>query len=295
MTTNETTIQRSVKDYRGEVKPTWCPGCGDYAVLSALFKAFVTLNLDPKDVVLVSGIGCSGRLPEFVNAYGLHGVHGRALPTAMGVKMANPELTVIAVGGDGDGFAIGGGHVPHMVRRNVDITYIVMDNEVYGLTKGQPSPTTPAGMAAVSQSNSLFKMAPWGVVETPLNIMAMVLTYGATFAARGFSGKPNDLTDLYVRALTHRGFSFVQAMSPCVTFYDTYGQWKEIVAPLPEDHDPARRMDAIHLAITEDVFHTGLFYQEQRPTLDDLHREIRERTRAASWEEGMRAIIERYA
>lgn len=133
-------VQRTIKDYRSEVKPTWCPGCGDFGVLSALQRAFAARNLAPKDIVVVSGIGCSGRLPEFVNAYGLHVVHGRALPTALGVKTANPELTVVAVGGDGDGFAIGGGHVPHAVRRNVDITYIVMDNQVYGLTKGQPSP-----------------------------------------------------------------------------------------------------------------------------------------------------------
>ncbi|MDP6053158.1 MAG: thiamine pyrophosphate-dependent enzyme, partial [Candidatus Latescibacteria bacterium] len=146
--TPKETVKRTLKDYRSEVKPTWCPGCGDFGVLSALQRTLAERNLDPKDIVIVSGIGCSGRLPEFVNAYGLHVVHGRALPTAQGVKAANPDLTVIAVGGDGDGFAIGGGHVPHAVRRNQDITYVLMDNQVYGLTKGQPSPTTPTGMAA---------------------------------------------------------------------------------------------------------------------------------------------------
>jgi 2-oxoglutarate ferredoxin oxidoreductase subunit beta len=237
MTSETLEIKRTAKDYRSEVKPTWCPGCGDFAVLNALYKALAVKNVDPKDVVEVSGIGCSGRLPEFVSSYGLHVVHGRALPTAMGVKAANPDLTVIAVGGDGDGFAIGGGHVPHAIRRNVDITYIIMDNEVYGLTKGQPSPTTPPGMLAVSKASSMLKMAPQGVIETPLNIMAMVLTYGATFAARGFSGKPNDLADLYVRAMDHNGFSFIQALSPCVTFYDTYGDWKTMIEPLPDDWD----------------------------------------------------------
>jgi len=295
MTTESMQIQRTVKDYRSEVKPTWCPGCGDFAVLNALYKAFATMQLDPKDVVVVSGIGCSGRLPEFVSTYGLHVVHGRALPTAMGVKLANPDLTVIAVGGDGDGFAIGGGHVPHMVRRNVDITYIVMDNEVYGLTKGQPSPTTPAGMTAVAQSSSMPKMAPWGVVETPLNIMAMVLTYGASFAARGFSGKPNDLTELYVKALNHKGFSFIQAMSPCVTFYDTYGQWKEIVAPMPEGYDHRQRIDAIHLALTEQTYHTGVFYEDDRATLHDLQAAIQAQTKVADWDSGMKGIIESYS
>lgn len=288
-------IQRSVKDYRSEVKPTWCPGCGDFAVLNALYKAMSTKNLDPKDVVIVSGIGCSGRLPEFVSTYGLHVVHGRALPTAMGVKTANPDLTVIAVGGDGDGFAIGGGHVPHTVRRNVDITYIVMDNEVYGLTKGQPSPTTPHGMAAVAHSSSMPKMAPWGVVETPLNIMAMVLTYGAAFAARGFSGKPNDLSDLLVKAIDHKGFSFVQAMSPCVTFYDTYSDWKGLVQPMPEGHDPADRFAAIQLALTEQEFHVGVFVDIPRPTLRDLHVEIQEKQRHANRAEGLESVLNAFA
>lgn len=262
--------QWKVTDYRSENRPTWCPGCGDFGVLSALYKAFAQKGLDPKDIVIVSGIGCSGRLPEFVSAYGLHGVHGRALPIAQGIKLANPHLTVVAVGGDGDGFAIGGGHVPHAVRRNIDITYIVMDNEIYGLTKGQPSPTTPAGMTAVSQSTSMVKMAPYGVLETPLNMMGMVLTYGASFAARGFSGQPNHLVDLYTRALDHKGFSFIQAMSPCVTFYDTYENWKSLVQPLPEGWDASDRARAIQLAMTEEMFHLGVFHQSQRPTYGDL-------------------------
>ena len=133
---------RDPKDYKSDLKPIWCPGCGDFGVLAATYRAFAELDLDPDNTVVVSGIGCSSRFPGFVTTYGYHCVHGRALPTAMGVKMANPELEVIAVGGDGDGFAIGGGHFPHAARRNVDITYIVMDNEIYGLTKGQVSPTS---------------------------------------------------------------------------------------------------------------------------------------------------------
>jgi 2-oxoglutarate ferredoxin oxidoreductase subunit beta len=266
-------------DYRSENRPTWCPGCGDFGVLSALYKAFAIKGLDPKDVVVVSGIGCSGRLPEFVNAYGLHGVHGRALPIAQGIKLANPNLTVVVVGGDGDGFAIGGGHVPHAVRRNVDITYIVMDNEIYGLTKGQPSPTTPTGMTAVSQSSSMGKMAPYGVLETPLNMLGMVLCYGAAFAARGFSGQPNQLTDLYVKALDHKGFSFIQALSPCVTFFDTYKAWKDLVAPLPEDYDPSDRAAALQLAMTEDRFHLGVFHHAPRPTFEERVGSVREQAR----------------
>jgi 2-oxoglutarate ferredoxin oxidoreductase subunit beta len=271
--------KRVAKDYHSENRPTWCPGCGDFGVLSALYKAFAMKGLDPKDVVIVSGIGCSGRLPEFVNAYGLHGVHGRALPIAQGIKLANPKLTVVVVGGDGDGFAIGGGHVPHAVRRNIDITYIVMDNEIYGLTKGQPSPTTPAGMLAVSSSSSMGKMAPYGVLETPLNMMGMVLCYGASFAARGFSGQPNQLAELYVKAIEHKGFSFIQALSPCVTFYDTYADWKAAVTPMPETHDVTNQAAALNLAMTEDRFHLGVFYQQERPTFESSVGAVREKAR----------------
>ncbi|NLC56777.1 MAG: 2-oxoacid:ferredoxin oxidoreductase subunit beta [Armatimonadetes bacterium] len=260
---------RKAADYRSETKPTWCPGCGDFGVLSAMYKAFAQLNLDPKQIVVVSGIGCSGRLPEFVGGYGFHGVHGRVLPTAMGVKLANPELTVVAVGGDGDGFAIGGGHVPHAARRNVDITYLVMDNQIYSLTKGQPSPTTPPGMAAVRVSPSMSKMAPAGVHELPINPLAMVLAYGGSFVARAFSSQPNQLVELLVLALQHRGFAFIQAISPCVTFYDSYDRWKEDVAPLPAGWDPSSRVRALDLALAEEKRHLGLWYREERPAYDE--------------------------
>jgi 2-oxoglutarate ferredoxin oxidoreductase subunit beta len=270
------TVKRTLKDYRSEVKPTWCPGCGDFGVLSALQRALAKRNLDPKDIVIVSGIGCSGRLPEFVNAYGLHVVHGRALPTAQGVKAANPDLTVIAVGGDGDGFAIGGGHVPHAVRRNQDITYVLMDNQVYGLTKGQPSPTTPTGMAALQRSSSMPKMAPYeGVLEGQLNMLAMILVYGCTFVARTFSSQATEMSKLIGQGLDHHGFSFIHAMSPCPTFYNTYDPWKESFVPLPEDWDGTDRIKAIDLTMeeaNEGMFHSGIFYQEQRPTyMDKVH------------------------
>ena len=274
--TSKETVKRTLKDYRSEVKPTWCPGCGDFGVLSALQRTLAERNLDPKDIVIVSGIGCSGRLPEFVNAYGLHVVHGRALPTAQGVKAANPDLTVIAVGGDGDGFAIGGGHVPHAVRRNQDITYVLMDNQVYGLTKGQPSPTTPTGMAALQRSSSMPKMAPYeGVLEGQLNMLAMILVYGCTFVARTFSSQATEMSKLIGQGLDHHGFSFIHAMSPCPTFYNTYDPWKESFVPLPEDWDATDRIKAIDLTMeeaNEGMFHSGIFYQEQRPTyMDKVH------------------------
>jgi 2-oxoglutarate ferredoxin oxidoreductase subunit beta len=245
-----------VKDLKSDVKPIWCPGCGDFGVLNSLLKALTELKLDPAHVAIASGIGCSGRFPAFVNAYGFHGVHGRVLPLATGIKLANPELTVFAVGGDGDAFSIGAGHLPHAVRRNVDITYVVMDNEIYGLTKGQPSPTSPMGMER--------KASPYGTYDIPLNPIAMVLSYGATFAARGFSSQPRDLTELIKRGVQHPGFSFIQVISPCVTFYDTYARFKDITVPIPEEHDPADRGAAMNLAMQTEVQHLGVFYQEER-------------------------------
>lgn len=270
--------KRTLKDYRSEVKPTWCPGCGDFGVLAALQRALAERNLDPRDVVIVSGIGCSGRLPEFVNAYGLHVVHGRALPAAQGVKAANPDLTVIAVGGDGDGFAIGGGHVPHAVRRNQDITYIVMDNQVYGLTKGQPSPSTPTGMQALRRSVSMPKMAPYeGVLEGQLNILAMVIVYGCSFVARTFSSQATEMAKTIGRGLDHPGFAFVHAMSPCPTFYNTYDPWKESFMPLPDDWDTGDRIKAIDMAMEEvgdGVFHSGVFFQDVYRTYTDKLQDV---------------------
>jgi 2-oxoglutarate ferredoxin oxidoreductase subunit beta len=242
-----------VKDLKSDVKPIWCPGCGDYGVYNALLKVVADLKLDPAHVAIASGIGCSGRFPAFVNAYGFHGVHGRVLPLATGIKLANPELTVFAVGGDGDAFSIGAGHLPHAARRNVDITYVVMDNEIYGLTKGQPSPTSPLGMEK--------KASPYGTYDIPLNPIAMVLSYGATFVARGFSSQPRELVELIKRGVQHPGFSFIQVMSPCVTFFDTYAHFKEITAPISESHDTTDRLAAMKLALETHVQHLGVFYE----------------------------------
>jgi len=247
-----------VKDLKSDVKPIWCPGCGDFGVLNSVLKALTDLKLDPSHVAIASGIGCSGRFPAFVNSYGFHGVHGRVLPLATGIKAANPDLTVFAVGGDGDAFSIGAGHLPHAARRNVDITYIVMDNEIYGLTKGQPSPTSPVGMEK--------KASPYGTYDIPLNPVAMVLSFGATFVARGFSSQPRELTELIKAGVQHPGFAFLQVISPCVTFYDTYARFKETTAPIPEDHNPTDRMAALKLAMATDVQYLGVFYQEEQMT-----------------------------
>ncbi len=244
----------TANDYKSTVKPIWCPGCGDYAVLNALLRAFAQLQLDPARTVVASGIGCSSRFPAFVKTYGIHGVHGRPLPLATGIKLANPELTVVAVGGDGDGFSIGGGHFPHAARRNIELTYIVMDNNIYGMTKGQPSPTSPEELKT--------KASPYGTLEEPLNPILMALAYDATFVARTFSGQLKEMIDLFVQALQHPGFAFIQVLSPCVTFNNTYDLYRNIVRPLPAEHDPGDKLSAMKLALETGVQYTGLFYRD---------------------------------
>lgn len=266
----------TVKDLKSDVKPIWCPGCGDFGVLSSVMKVIVDKRLDPSSVAVISGIGCSGRFPAFLNAYGFHGVHGRALPIATGLKAARPDLMVMVVGGDGDAFSIGGGHLSHAARRNINITYIVMDNEIYGLTKGQPSATSPASILELSTSGDskgnrkgMIGLLDTHQTEEPLNPLAMVLSYNASFVARAFSGRPKEMTDLIHRGLEHPGFSFVQVMSPCVTFYNTYSHYRDWVTDLPEEHDPGDKMSALALALDTSRFYTGVFYQEHRPTFDE--------------------------
>jgi 2-oxoglutarate/2-oxoacid ferredoxin oxidoreductase subunit beta len=264
------------KDYKSAVKPTWCPGCGDFGVLASLYQAMAQLELDPANTLVVSGIGCSSRLPFFVQTYGL----------ATGAKIANPELTVIAVGGDGDGFSIGGGHLAHAVRRNPDITYVVMDNEVYGLTKGQTSPTSPLGFKT--------KTTPFGSSDAPINPMAWVLASGVSFAARGFSGNPKHLAGLIVDAIQHPGFAFVQTMSPCPTFYNTFDLWRGRIEDLPDDHDPRDRMQALAQAFRDDAIPLGLFYKELRPTLDRHTRVAHHPLKGSALEFDVEALLESY-
>jgi 2-oxoglutarate ferredoxin oxidoreductase subunit beta len=266
----------TVKDLKSEVKPIWCPGCGDFGVLSSVMKVIVDKQLDPSSVAVISGIGCSGRFPAFLNAYGFHGVHGRALPIATGLKAARPDLTVMVVGGDGDAFSIGGGHLSHAARRNINITYVVMDNEIYGLTKGQPSATSPAGILELSTSGErkgnrkgMIGLLDTHQTEEALNPLALVLAYNTSFVARAFSGRPQEMTDLIRQGVEHRGFSFIQVMSPCVTFYNTYSHYRETVTDLPEGHNPSDKLAALALALDTSRFYTGLFYQEQRATFDE--------------------------
>lgn len=252
---------KSIADVKSNVAPVWCPGCGDFGVLSAIYRAIVELDLDLKKTVIVSGIGCSGRLPIFTKCFGFHGVHGRVLPTATGVKLANPELNVIAVGGDGDGLAIGGGHFPHAARRNVNITYIMMDNNIYGLTKGQGSPTTAPG--------SSIKTMPYGVLEENLNPVALALAYDVSFVARAFAGAIDQMTQLFIDAMQHKGFSFVHALSPCTAFNDTYKFYRGRIKNIPEDYDASNKRSALDLWQVLGTVYLGTFYKTEREILSD--------------------------
>ena len=261
--------------YKGKIHPDWCPGCGDFSVLSALQTALFELGLKPHQVLVVSGIGCSSNLPGFINAYGMHTLHGRSLAVATGAKLGNHELKVICTGGDGDGYGIGGNHFVHTMRRNVDLTYIVMDNQIYGLTTGQVSPTSVKGMKT--------KTTPHGSVENPINPIPMAIVGGATYVARAFSGKQKHLVEILKGAIQHRGFALVDVFSPCVTYNkDNTYQWFNPRVKILEDqgHDPANFNKAIERGYQwGDEIPIGLFWkrtdlpslEEQEPVLQDGH------------------------
>lgn len=246
-------------DYKSDVKPVWCPGCGDYHVLLSVTKAFAALQLASKDVAVISGIGCSSRIPAYLDCYGFHGVHGRALPLGTGLKVARPDLTVLVAGGDGDGFSIGGNHFLHACRRNIDLTYLVMNNRVYGMTKGQPSPTTEPDWDSA--------LSPGGTGLSPFHPLVIALASGANFVARAFSGDIKGTTTMLMEAIQHPGFSFVEVLSPCVTFRPDQRNWKHAVHPAPVEatDDPAR---AARRIMTDDGFNIGVLYRGRRDAYD---------------------------
>jgi 2-oxoglutarate ferredoxin oxidoreductase subunit beta len=247
------------KDFRNQIKPNWCPGCGDFSVQAAIQRAAANVGLEPDELAVISGIGCSGRISGYINAYGLHGIHGRSLPIAQGVKMANRELTVIASGGDGDGFAIGLGHTIHAIRRNLDITYIVMDNQIYGLTKGQTSPRSAEGFKT--------KSTPEGSIESSLSPLEMAMAAGATFVAQSFSSNLKQLTELIEAGINHKGFSLINVFSPCVTFnkINTYDWFKENIVNTDdiENYDPSNRVMAMTSLMETNSMLCGLIYQNK--------------------------------
>ena len=252
----------AAKDFRSSLKPIWCPGCGDYGVVTALYRALAAICRPPHEIAFVSGIGCSSRIPGYTTAYGFNTVHGRALPIAQGIKMANPELLVLVAGGDGDGFSIGGGHVPHAIRRNPDLTYIVMDNQIYGLTKGQVSPTSARGTKTPT--------SVYGSMEEPVNPLLYTLAYGAGFVAQGVPADMDGLTKILEAAIRYPGFSFVNIQSPCVSFGDPENQAKVQKAKMrkleAEGHDPSNRLRAMELAQDYGkTLYTGIFYRNPQP------------------------------
>jgi 2-oxoglutarate/2-oxoacid ferredoxin oxidoreductase subunit beta len=251
--------------YKSEIRPDWCPGCGDFGVLNSLTQAVANLEIDPKDLLVVSGIGCSSNLPGFIHAYGLHTLHGRAMAVATGARLANTDLTVVVTGGDGDGYGIGVGHFIHAMRRNLDITYIVMDNQIYGLTTGQASPT--------SMREFVTKSSPQGTKEDPINPIALAIVAGATYVARGFSGDPKHLTELIQNGIKHKGFALIDVFSPCVTWnkIDTYDYFRQNCYEFNDASYNPNDMAAALSKATEKgpKLPIGLFYETSKPTYEE--------------------------
>lgn len=279
----QTIINPTPKDYKSAVKPTWCPGCGDFGVLNATLRGLAGMKLAPDQTVVVSGIGCSSRFPHFMKTFGFHSVHGRALPVAQGLKMARPDLTVVAVGGDGDFFSIGAGHLIHAALRNIDITVVVMDNEIYGLTKGQTSPTSPHG--------HVTKSTPYGLLASQFNPIATALSLNVSFVARGYSAKPKDLAALIEQGIQHKGFAFIHALSPCPTFHHTFDAWDAAVTPISPEHDMHDHSQAMALALHTEKQFTGIFFREERDTMDQAAQKLAERAKPFNVEQ----YIQRFA
>ena len=250
-----------MKDFKPEVAPDWCAGCGDFGVLNALFQACAEIDLPPRELLVVSGIGCSSNLPGFIRSYGVHSLHGRALPFATGSKLANHAMTVIATGGDGDGYGIGLNHFIQAMRRNINVTYIVMNNEIYGLTTGQVSPTSETGMKT--------KTTPHGNLEGMLNPMALALASGCGYIARGFSGQPKHLMKLYVEGIRYPGFALIDVFSPCVTFnkHNSYDYFRKRVYKLEDaNHNTASFHEAMDKALEwGEKIPIGLLYRNPDP------------------------------
>lgn len=278
--------QRTAKDYRSNLKPIWCPGCGHYGTLSAVYQGLSVLDMNPSEVVVVSGIGCSGRLPGYLKTYGFHGVHGRALPLATGVKIANPKLTVLVTGGDGDGYSIGAEHIPHAARRNVDLTYIVMNNGVYSLTKGQHSPTS-----SLQLLSKPTRLAP---LEDTLNPIAFAIGCDISFVARAYSYARNELVDLITQAIQHKGFALIDVLSPCPTFnsVQTNDFYKQNIVPINPNHDVTDKLQAFALANETEKIPVGIFYKVRKPTLQERLEE--RRTQMSKAEVSMEKLFEEF-
>ena len=276
------------KDYKTDTPSFWCAGCGHYGVLTGLLRALSEIGVDPNHLVSISGIGCSSRLPYFVNSYKMHTLHGRAGPVATGVQLARPDLAVVVTGGDGDGFSIGGGHMPHLARKNINMTYILMDNHVYGLTKGQCSPTSRTEMRTTT--------TPYGGVEGPLDPVMYMLTYGASYVAQAFGSNAKLASQLIKDGMEHKGFAFINLLSQCPSFneLDTAIVFRNACDEVDAGHDVSNLDAAMHVVNTSKLagrIPTGLLYKTERPTLDQRMAELVERV-GGSKDYDLRKIID---
>lgn len=257
-------------DFNTRRRPTWCLGCGNFGIWNSVKKAFVKLSLKAHEILIIYGIGCSGNGVNFLKTYAFHSLHGRTLPIATGAKLSNHKLNVLIMGGDGDGVGIGGNHFIHTCRRNLNMTYILHDNRIYGLTTGQTAPTSDKGFKT--------KSTPGGVIEMPVNPVLLALSSGATFVARGFSGDTRQLTEILVKAIEHKGFSFIDVLQPCVTFnkINTYEWYRERVYKLEDlkDYDSSNIVEAFKKSIEDKKIPTGIFYQIERQTYEDSLKQI---------------------
>lgn len=254
--------------YNTKDENTWCPGCGNFSILDAIKLTMAELEYRPEDIVVVSGIGQAAKTPHYIRANGFNGLHGRALPPAQGIKMANKNLKVLVIGGDGDAYGEGGNHFLHGIRRNMDITQIVNDNQIYGLTKGQGSPTTAFGQKTSMQFE--------GVMQQPLNPLAIALSAGATFVGRAFSGHKESLTKVLKAAVQHKGYALVDILQPCVSFnkINTFKWYKDRMYMLEENYDPSDKAQAFMKALQfgDEGIPVGILYEEKgKPIFEDLH------------------------
>jgi 2-oxoglutarate/2-oxoacid ferredoxin oxidoreductase subunit beta len=257
----------TIKDFKGKAEPDWCPGCGDFGVLSALKMALAELGIRPHGAMVISGIGCSSNLPGYIGTYGMHTLHGRALSVATGAQLANHEMKIIITGGDGDGYGIGGNHFVHSMRRNVDLTYIVMNNQIYGLTTGQVSPTSVKGMKT--------KSTPDGSAENPIMPIPLAIAAGATYVARAYTGQVKHMVELIKGGIEHKGFALIDALSPCVTFNhdNSHEFFKQRTRKLEDlGHDPTDFAAAMKWGYEwDEEIPIGLFWKRSDlPSLDEL-------------------------
>jgi 2-oxoglutarate/2-oxoacid ferredoxin oxidoreductase subunit beta len=243
-----------LKNYQRTEQSNWCPGCGNFGIITGIKKTLQELKIEPHNNVFVSGVGCYAKLPYWIKTNSFVGLHGRSLPVAQGIKLANPKLNVIAFSGDGAGYGEGGNHFIHACRRNINLTYFVHNNETFGLTTGQYSPTSKQG--------KITKSSPFGSVEKPINPLALAISSGATFVARAYAGNLNQMVEIMKKAIGHHGFAFVDILQPCVTFGHKNNYYNEKIYYLDNDYNSSNKLKALEKTLDENKIFCGIFYQE---------------------------------